>query len=187
MAPLLGAAFIAMDFAFAPWAFFLGGRTHLLPLWEGTGRMQTSSGIYTLYLWMSPTPGGSVTHLPSLSGQGRLCTPRGERFDLQLVATLYERTGTSTNGKGMSLKLYRRLWYYGLVGQSDHRPRLEFDGRWQNPDLVMDDGGSLSQAFLPDATAYLGPVSKTPAAREHVSVMFHEMGLSAWFPACRAG
>jgi hypothetical protein len=53
------------------------------------------------------------------------------------------------------------------------RPRLTLRGRWQNPDLVMNDGGTLSAAFLPDGRLYDGPPRNQPRAREPLPVVFH--------------
>ena len=49
---------------FAPWGFFLGGKFHVLPLWQGIGRLKASSGDYVLYFWISPAPGGAHTTTP---------------------------------------------------------------------------------------------------------------------------
>jgi hypothetical protein len=47
--------------------------------------------------------------------------------------------------------LYRYNWHarYGPF-ISEHRPRLDLRGHWQNPVLVMSDGRSISRKFLPD-------------------------------------
>ena len=185
---VLGAvAVTAIDAVFAPWSFFLGGNVHLLPVWQGIGRLHATSGDYVLYFWLSPAPGGRTFNFPYFTGWSYLCTPRGERFQLRIRGGMHEHPGIDTNGKEMHLTLYRRPWYFGWVGRWDDRPSLDLRGRWQNPNLVMNDGGSLSQAFLPNATLYHGPRRDQPAAREKLPLVLHETGWSGWFSDCRAG
>jgi len=184
---VLGAAAItAIDFVFAPWSFYFGGNFHVVPVWQGAARLHASSGDFTLYLWMSPTPGGRTFNLPAFRGWGALCTPRGERYPLRVSAGMLEHPGTDTNGKEMRIELYRRPWYWAWTGTWDRRPRLTLRGRWRNPDLVMDDGGTLSIAFLPDGRLYDGPVKDQPRARETLQVVLREVPWTAWHSDCRA-
>jgi len=164
---------IGIDWLFTPWAFYLGGRFHVLPLWAGSARAHTASGDYTLYVWLSPTSSGRLHNYPTFKGQAYLCTPRGERFSLRLSAYMFENAGTDTNGMEILLEMYQRGWFWSLSG--DGRPRLRLRGKWQNPDLVTNDGGSLSVAFLPDGRLYEGPSGKQPRARETVPVVFHNV------------
>ena len=175
----------AVDFVFAPWSYYLGGRMHVLPFWQGIGRMQTSAGNYTLYLWFAPTPGGTTLHLPSVDGWGYLCTPRGDRFVLRATGGFLTQTGMDTNGKEMHLSLRQRPWNAGFLGRYDGRPRLELRGRWRNPNLELDDGGSLSQAFVADGTLFSGPARDRPNAREPVALVLHETVWSGWINDCR--
>jgi len=183
---LAGSLFIiAIDWVFAPWSFYFGGRFHVLPVWSGTASVHSASGDYTLYLWMSPTRGGRTFNFPAFSGWAYLCTPRGERYSLRLTAYMPEHPGTDTNGRQMRVEMYRRPWYWSLSGVWDRRPRVTLNGRWQNPDLVTNDGGSLSVAFLPDGRLYDGPPRNQPRARETVPVVIHESSW-VWSPACAA-
>jgi len=185
---VLGTVTLNLIYAvFAPWSFFLGGRFHPIAVWQGIGRMHASSGDYVVYFWISPVPGGRTFNFPTFRGWGDLCTPRGERLPLRVAASMHEHPGIDTNGKDVSVSLYRRPWYYRWTGVWDDRPRLEFRGRWQNPELVMNDGGTLSKAFLPDGTLYLGPARNQPAARETVQLVVHEAAWSGWFSDCRTG
>ena len=174
---------IAIDWVFAPWAFYLGGHSHVVPVWSGSARTHTTSGDYTLYLWMSPTRGGRTFNFPAFRGWAYLCTPRGERYSLRLTASMVEHPGTNTNGKEMRITLYRRPWYWSLAGVWDRRPEVALRGRWQNPDLVMNDGGTLSVAFLPDGRLYDGPTRNQPRARETVPIVIHEAPW-VWSPGC---
>ncbi|HJZ73807.1 MAG TPA: hypothetical protein VKE51_18830 [Vicinamibacterales bacterium] len=175
--------FLATDAVFAPWSYFLGGRFHLLPLWQGAGTMHTASGDYVLELFISPEPGGRTFNFPYFRGWGTLCTPRGERYSMRVSASMFDHPGVDTNGERMEITMYARPWNYSLTG-SDGRPRLTFRGRWQNPNLVVDDGGTLSRAFLPDNTVYRGPASRQPPARETVSLVLHETPWR-WLSDCR--
>jgi len=179
-----GMVFVAaVDAVFAPWSFYLGGRFHPVPGWQGIGTLHASSGDYVLYVWMYPVPGGRMFNLPSFSGSGSLCTPRGERYTLLLSAGMNEHTGLDTNGKAFNISMYHRRW--NDAWKRERRPRLTLRGHWQNPDLVMDDEGSLSRAFLPDGTVYLGPARNQPAARETVPIVLHQTAWSGWLQDCR--
>jgi len=187
MALALGAVLFALILAvFAPWGFFLGGKFHLMPGWQGIGRLHASSGDFVLYLWISPASSGRTYNFPYFNGWGYLCTPRGEKFKLRVTGGMHERTGIDSNGKAMHLSLHQRPWYYGFAGTYESRPRLELRGRWQNPDLVMDDGGTLSQAFLPDGSLYKGPPRNQPAVREKLQIVFHETGWLGFGGGCQA-
>src|SRR5205085_11482331 len=77
-------ALVATMAVFAPWGFFMGGRFHLFPMWQGWGRMHsvTAGGDFVLFVSMQPRPGRSgISHVV---GTGVLCTPRGETFNLRL-------------------------------------------------------------------------------------------------------
>jgi hypothetical protein len=181
---VVGAVMLGVQWVLAPWAFSLGGTFRPIPLWQGVARVRASSGDYVLYLSMSPSPGGR-SRLPNFGGWGSLCTPRGERFPLRFTASMLERPSRDTNGMEMHIDMYHRpasAW----TGQWDRRPRLSLRGRWQNPDLVMSDGGSLSVAFLPDGRLYDGPVSQQPYARETLPVVIRELAWTTWFGDCRS-
>ncbi len=168
----------AIAAVFAPWSFYLGGEFHLLPLWQGRGQLHTRGGDYVVYFWIMPTPPGRVSRAPQFRGWATVCTPKGERLSLRATAVLRGHQGADTNGQAMHVTMYARPWYYSVTGRWDHRPELEFDGRWQNPDLVMTDAGSLSRAFQPDGTVYRGPTRNQPPRGQPVPVVFHE---SAWW------
>lgn len=181
-----GVLYVGMQRVFYPWSFYLGGHGHWLPLWQGVGRMHTDHGDYTLYVYLEPARGGRTFNLPNFKGAGYLCTPRGERIRLFARAGMSEKTGIDSNGKMMSLRFYRHSLFGGINGDYEQPPKLYFRGKWQNPDLVMDDGGSLAAAFLPDGT-----VSKNPHkyyskdATNKTPIVFHEVdGWQAWRDDC---
>jgi hypothetical protein len=61
-----------------PWAFFMGGKFHPIPCWQGVGKMHGPGGNYAMFLSIEPTPRGRHMYAHSnLRGTGYLCTPRG--------------------------------------------------------------------------------------------------------------
>jgi hypothetical protein len=179
------ALIIAIEWVFTPWAFYLGGQFHPLGVWQGAARVHAASGDYTLYLWLSPSRGRRYNNLPYMKGWGYLCTPKGERYALRTTASMPSHPSVDTNGFEMRVDMERRPWYWNFIGY-DARPRLSFRGRWQNPDLVLNDGGTLSSAFLPDGTLYTGPTKNQPRGREPAPVVFHLVPWTAFFADCRS-
>ena len=169
---------------FAPWAFFLGGHTHLLPGWKGWGRMRSQTGAdYFLYVNLYPSKQSSHV-LPgwSVKGTGSLCTPKGESFRLILGGGMPRTFRVHSLGKPITLYLYnwRETWALGR----DDRPRISLSGTWGDAKLVMDDRKSLAAAFLPDGT--LRPRgSPVPAQREDIQVTLEEGRYSDFQGACR--
>ena len=121
--------------------------------------MHSASGHdFVLYVWFEPYhPSGRRSASfsssgPEVVGWGELCTPRGQGYSVRVTGYMERNMGASTDGKRMTMDVYRRPWYYSFVGTWDERPRLEFHGAWHNPDLVLYDHGSLDRAFGADAT-----------------------------------
>ena len=173
---------------FYPWSYYLGGHFHLVPGWSGIARLPGPGGDYVVYIWIQPSSGGRTFNLPSFRGTGSLCTPRGERFRLRVTAGMNEKTGIDTNGKAFNVSVYQRPWYRGFVGQYDNRPALHFKGKWQNPELVMDDGGTLAAAFNPDGSLSNQRYNYYHAdAKNKIPVIFHQVtGWQAWWGGCSA-
>jgi hypothetical protein len=182
---LTAAVMVGAQWLFASWAFFLGGHFHAIPVWQGIARTHAPSGDFVVYVWFTPSGHSRVSDLTTFSGDATVCSPRGERFNLTLYAVVLDHNGYDTNGAQVRISLHRRPWYFAF-GTWDHRPRLTLEGRWQNPDLVMNDGGTLSQAFLRDGHLYGGPESRQPAARETLPLVFHETPWRLMAPACQA-
>jgi hypothetical protein len=185
---ILGAfVILVIDVAFAPWAFFLGGRFHPLALWQGWGRLHSSAGEeYVLFVRMWAAPGRHGGH-PSVTGTANLCTPLGQRFSLRLRGSFLDKQPwrIDSDQRAMRLSLYRRPDFSSFFG-TERRPRFELHGAWHNPDLVMDDHGSLSTAFLPDGRVYDGPSRSQPAARGNATVTLRAGGHAEFEAACRA-
>src|ERR1700687_2786064 len=77
----LGAVVVlAVTAAFKPWGFFLGGKFHVIPYWQGWGRMQAKSGDYILFVRLEPNIKGRRSS--DIRGVAYLCRPRVERLRL---------------------------------------------------------------------------------------------------------
>jgi hypothetical protein len=64
-------------------------------------------------------------------------------------------------------------------------PSLEFRGKWNNPDLVLDDHGSLNRAFDPGGTLVTNHHMR-PYMQEVVPVTLHEGSHADFEAACAA-
>ena len=183
---------LALDAVFMPWSFYMGGRFHPIPMWRGWGQMHSASGRdYVLYVWFEPyhrsgRRGVSFSSSgPEVTGWGTLCTPRGESYAVRVAGYLERRMGSSTDGKRMEMRVYRRPWYYSFVGKWDDRPRLELHGAWHNPDLVLYDHGSLDRAFNADATLRPPNSGVWKPGEQGVQVTLHEGSKSEFEAACQ--
>jgi len=89
----------------------------------------------------------------------------------------------STDGE--AIRLYMSYWP-ALYGQfiNDHRPSLKLQGRWQNPDLVMDDEASISHAFRPDGSVKRGDDRSAPSSNEMVPITLVRGSFSDYEAAC---
>ena len=155
-----GVLIILITAVFAPWGFHMGGSFHIIPYWQGWGTLSAKSGKYVVFVRFEPTPNGSkVMPHPSVKGVGYLCSPRGEIFYMHLGGGMRRGIGTNTNGE--KIDLYMDYWpaFFGNL-RSDHRPAVEFRGKWQNPNIVADDHGSIFRAFNPDGTVVRGHSNK---------------------------
>jgi hypothetical protein len=177
---------IALTGLFYPWAFYLGGKFHILPYWQGWGALHAKSGDYVLWIQFEPTPRGSrIIPRFNLQGTGYLCTPRGAQLRMHLGGSMRPHPNLSTDGE--KIDLYMNYWP-ALTGQfiSDRRPSLEFRGHWQNPDLVMDDHGSIFRSFTPDGTVYRSHDPNRPYNGEVVPIVFKQGAYSEFKAACAA-
>lgn len=176
----------AMTGLFYPWAFYLGGKFHIMPLWQGLGRMHSKGGDYLVWVQFEPTPRGSKMYLETnLTGRAFVCTPRGERLPMHLGGGMRKHLNLSTDGE--AIHLYMDYWPLGFGGfVTDHRPSLQFRGHWQNPNLLMDDHGSVANAFEPDGTVYRGHSPNRPYSTAAVPITFMQGSSSEFDQACAA-
>jgi hypothetical protein len=176
---------VAMTGVFYPWAFYLGGKFHITPYWQGWGHLHAKSGDYLLFVRIEPTSRGSRMYLETnLTGMAYLCTPRGERFPLHLGGGMRKHLNLSTDGEAIHLYMNYWPWYGQFI--TDRRPHLELRGHWRNPNLVMDDHGSISNAFQPDGSVYRGHDPNRPYSTQIVPVTFVPGSYSDFDRACAA-
>jgi len=183
---LAGVLYLATIAVFAPWGYFLGGKFHILPYWQGWGRLHSKiSGDYVIYVRIDPSPGGmNGAHLSTyVDGNGYICTPRGERIWLNVIGSMRRHLNVSTNGEAIGIKLYHRTPFWGNFN-AERRPRIELHGHWQNSQLIMDDDGSISRSFGNDGSVYLGNASNRPYKQEVVPVTLNEGSYSEFQSAC---
>jgi hypothetical protein len=171
----------AMDAVFAPWAFFMGGHFHLNPKWAGWGRMHSNtSGDYAIYITISPSLGRGHS-FTDITGRGALCTQRGGFYPLSMAGSFEKGSGADLQGR--TATIYPHNYVRGHTGHND--PSLEFRGTWNNPDLVLDDQGSINQAF--DADGGLAKKNQGHSVtKERVSLTLHEGTRSDFDAACAA-
>ena len=164
----------------APWGFYMGGHFHLIPSWTGWGQMHSkTAGDYALLVSFSPKTGRGLG-LTHVSGTAVICTPRGEQYKLRLAGDFQNPHGTNLQGK--TAHLYASN-YSTFSGRTD--PSLDFRGKWNNPDLVLDDHGSLNRAFDPGG-ALVTNHHMRPYTQEVVPVTLHEGSKSDFNAACAA-
>src|SRR5205814_775313 len=74
----------AIDAVFNPWAYYMGGSFHPIPMWRGWGKLQAPSGrVYVLFVTISPyhyrSRRGAVSTVslggPRVTGNATLCSP----------------------------------------------------------------------------------------------------------------
>ena len=171
---------------FAPWGFFLGGKFHILPDWHGWGMLHAKSGNYLLYVRFHPRPSGSRIYPgPSIGGQGYLCTPRREILYMHLGGGMRRGIGLNTDGENISMYMNNYSSFWSSYG-GNHRPSIELRGKWHNPDIVMDDHGSIARGFNADGTVYTGHDQNRPYLGEIVPVTLAQGSYSDFEAACKA-
>jgi hypothetical protein len=173
---------LAVSAIVAPWAFYMGGNFHIIPQWTGWGRMHSNlAGDYVLYVQLSPgRPSRFYRNVPHISGRAVLCTPQGERYKLHLGGDFEKPSGTDLQGKKAHLYMYN---YTVLSGST--APSLDFRGHWNNPDLVLDDHGSLTRAFDPGGKLVTNHHMR-PYIQEVVPLTLHQGSFSDFEAACSA-
>jgi len=185
MLALGGGLVLLITAVFAPWGFFLGGSFHIIPYWQGWGTLSAKSGRYVIFVRFEPTPNGSkVMPHPSVKGVGYLCSSRGETFYMHLGGGMRRGIGTNTDGEKISL--YMDYWPRFFGGfTNDHRPSIELRGQWKNPNIVMDDHGSIFRAFNSDGTVDRGHSNK-PYPGDITPVTLVPGSYSDFEAACKA-
>ncbi len=182
---LIAVGYLVVIGVFAPWTYYLGGGFHLMPVWQGWGTFQTPAGNYALYVFLS-RPEGSRLGISYMSGNAQLCTHGGQRFNYMHVIMTFsnKQSGLDTNNQPVTLNIYN----FGAAGRlnDDHRPDFDLYGAWQNPNLVLEDHGSLTSAFQSDGIAYLGPPANQPPMGTNLSITLVPGNPAQFNAACRS-
>lgn len=173
---------MGMMAVFTPWGFYMGGHFHIVPQWTGWGKMHSKiAGDYAVLMNITPTTRSSHTRaVPHVKGQGFICTPRGQTYRLRFGGDFEKTSGIDLQGK--TAYLYANNY---SVFSSSTAPSLEFRGKWNNPDLVLDDHGSLNRAFDPGGTLAANQHIR-PYMQEVVPLTLHEGSRADFDSACAA-
>jgi hypothetical protein len=132
----------------APWSFHIGGRSTPFLFWSGYGILNTKGGTYPIYMSFYPSSHFSRLRMDGLRptggvrGTGALCTSRGVTQYLKLTGTIYNGW-SSTEDSLLAFRLFEPKIFD--VGQ--RQGYLNLYGRWQGPELVMDDRGEPGNMF----------------------------------------
>ncbi len=147
---LLGVAVVyGVVLVTSPWAFHIGGRFTPLLYWSGYGELHTKGGTYPLYVSIFPSSHFSRLHLDGirptggLQGFGALCTSRGTVQRMELSGTIYGGY-RSTDDSLISLRVLER---WNRLSPPGSRGYFDLYGRWQGPQLVMNDRGRIGATF----------------------------------------
>jgi hypothetical protein len=146
---LCGGLFYVVVLALDPWAMHIGGRWTPLLMWQGSGKLVTKGGTaYPLYVNLYPSSHFSRLHMDGqrptggVQGSAWLCTSRGVTQRLNLSGTIYGGW-TSTEGSLMAFRLTEPK----IIDVGQRQGYFDLAGRWQGPQLVMDDRGNASGTF----------------------------------------
>jgi hypothetical protein len=175
------AVYLALLAALAPWNYYLGGHFHWVPGWQGWGRMHSTTAGGDYFMWIRLTPTIPGYRKSPIQGYAYLCTPRGERFHLGLTGSLPKDHGTDLAGVPLQLNMADRPVNWQFV--RDHRPHINLYGSFGDSELIMEDRGSLANAFNPDGTVYRQP-TQNHHQPENVHVTFKQSTPWAMNPAC---
>jgi hypothetical protein len=188
LALVIGVGLImAGELLFAPWIYVVGGHRRLLPYWAGRGDIQTQAGTYRVYVWFSPSSRSSrILPGTSVSGNGYVCTPRGEGYTLKVSGGTNDRVWKDMDGRSFHLSAYYRPAGWNLTG-APRQPSLSFSGKWQGDTLVMTDDASIAHAFLPDGSLNTRAKSWYPKTGPLLPITFTETSWWLGTPACTRG
>jgi hypothetical protein len=137
----------------APWAFRIGGRW-TPAMWQGVGILRTESGdAYPLYIYFFPKfRGMSRLRLNgqrptnALGGAGWLCSAQGVTQRMDLSGDIYG-TYLNTDGNQTGFRLLDARHAFRINPQN--RRYFGLHGRWNGPELVMQDDGDWERTFHP--------------------------------------
>ena len=144
---------VAVQWVTHPWIYLVGGKTRLLPIWQGVGVADGPGGRYTVYVSFSPRNNGSrMFPGESIDGRGWICSPLGQRYSLRITGGANGRIWSGMDGHAFAITAEDRPWNWQGSRYETWRPRLRFLGFWAGPNLQMTDQGSLAHAFNADGS-----------------------------------
>jgi hypothetical protein len=170
-----GLFYVAAVAIFDPWIYVVGGRFRPLPLWQGAGEAKGPGGLYRVYVWFGPVPNRQhVLPETSVEGGASICAPNGKRHDVKLSGGTGAVVWRRMDGRPFTLRLTGRPLLGGITKPVVGPPRVTFKGRWSGPNLIMDDQGGLTRAFLPDGS--LNPKGAVTGDQAAAPITFAEVG-----------
>lgn len=161
---------LVLDAILAPYNHYLGGHFHWKPGWQGVARIHTASsgGDYVMAISFQPTTPGY--RKSPLKGTVYLCTPRNQRFTLDMAGSMPRNHGTDLTG--VPLHLYMDHYTFSTPFKNDRRPKLDLYASFGNRILTVDDHASIAHAFTPDGT--LGSGNWQASRNEELHFVFRE-------------
>lgn len=169
-------------YVLAPWTFYYGGHFHWIPGWKGKATLHTNLSGGDYFLWFYIEPSIPQYKQSDMGGTAILCTPRGERIPLTIVASVPKGRGTDLTGVPLSFSLHR----LGVAARfnANYRPSWDLYGAFGKSELVVEDRGSIAGAFLANgAVAGEGQGRQSNPPLENVKFRLEET--SEWTaPAC---
>jgi len=169
---LLGIAFsLGVVGLLAPWNFYFGGHFHLIPGWQGWGRLHSTTAGGDYFMWIRLKPTTPKYRASPIKGLAYLCTPRGERFRLGFGGDMPRDHGTDLSGVPLHFYFANRTSY---LSTSSHFLRMDLYGSFRGSELIMEDRGSLGNSFNADGTPIEHISPNRPLSTENIQVTFKE-------------
>jgi hypothetical protein len=176
-----GGLVLLLDAALAPYTYYYGGHFHL-PGWQGQGWIHSEAAGGDYWLWLRIDPTTPAYRKSDINGLAYLCTPKGERFRLNVGGMLPRNRPTNTIGVPIHLYMHNRpiFWQFN----NDQRPSLDFYGAFGDRQLVLENRGSLPTAFRSDGTLYPLNDPNRPWSKERVTFTLYESSPWTVGPPC---
>ena len=128
---------LALQLAFAPWVFFIGGRFSPIPRWHGYGALGTDRDLSAVLVYLDvgyAPPGGTSTDTSDLEGGALVCERDGrtQAWDARLETAL---TWLRLDGRKTNLHLVRTQGRYP-DGSARHL-LVDLPGSWVKGGLQL--------------------------------------------------
>lgn len=177
----LYAAMLVMFGLLAPWNLYFGGHFHPMGGWQGWGRLHSESAGGDYFMWIRLGVTMPALRISPITGVAYLCTPRGEHFHLNLGGSMPREHGTDLTGVPLHFYMSNR----GVFNISaDHRPYIDLYGSFGDSQLIMEDHGSLANAFNRDGSLSDSRQRNRPRSHENIQVTFKESTPWVLVPSC---